>query len=109
MKRAFTLVELLVVIAIIAILAALLFPVLSRAKGAARRTACISNTRQINLALRMYADDHEDTICAMTNRESRLKRWDLASEERRNFNRFLHAKCLRSSFYSKHRTCGYKV
>ena len=69
MKRAFTLIELLVVIAIIAILSALLLPVLSRAKGAARRTACISNTRQINLALLMYANDHGDAICAITNKE----------------------------------------
>ena len=68
MKRGFTLIELLVVIAIIAILAALLLPVLSRAKAAARRTACINNTRQINLALRMYADDHEDAIRAITNK-----------------------------------------
>jgi Protein of unknown function (DUF1559) len=57
------------VIAIIAILAALLLPVFSRAKGAARRTACISNTRQINLALRMYADDHGDAFRAATNQE----------------------------------------
>lgn len=69
MKRGFTLVELLVVIAIIAILAALLLPVLSRAKAAARKTTCINNTRQINVALRMYADDHQDAIRAVTNKE----------------------------------------
>ena len=69
-QRGFTLVELLVVIAIIAILAALLLPVLSRAKGAARRTVCISNTRQVNLALRQYADDHGDAIRAITNKEA---------------------------------------
>ncbi len=70
MKRGFTLIELLVVIAIIAILAVLLLPVLSRAKGAAKRTVCISNTRQINLALHMYADDHQDAIRGITNKEA---------------------------------------
>lgn len=70
MKRAFTLIELLVVFAIITILAALLLPALSRAEGAARRATCISNARQINLALRMYADDHQDAIRAVTNKEA---------------------------------------
>jgi prepilin-type N-terminal cleavage/methylation domain-containing protein len=70
MKRAFTLIELLIVIAIIALLAALLLPVLSRAKSAARRTVCISNTRQINLGLRLYADDHGDAVRATTNKEA---------------------------------------
>jgi len=69
MKRAFTLMELLVVIAVIAILAALLLPAVNRAKGAAKKVTCINNTRQINLALRMYADDHRDAYRAVTNQE----------------------------------------
>ena len=66
-KQAFTLIELLVVIAVIAILAALLLPALSRAKASAKRIACTGNVRQINLAVRMYADDHSDAIAYYTN------------------------------------------
>ena len=59
-ERAFTLIELLVVIAIIAILAALLLPALSRAKQRAQSARCVSNLRQLNLSLQMYAADHAD-------------------------------------------------
>ena len=58
--KGFTLIELLVVIAIIAILVALLLPVLSAAKDRARRTICLNNLRQINLVTRMYYDDSND-------------------------------------------------
>lgn len=60
MKRAFTLIELLVVIAIIAILAAILFPVFAQARTAAKKTAGISNQKQVGLAFMMYAGDNDD-------------------------------------------------
>ena len=58
-QKAFTLIELLVVIAIIAILAAILFPVFARAKEAAKKTSCLSNTKQNALAVLMYVDDSD--------------------------------------------------
>ncbi|WP_309714709.1 prepilin-type N-terminal cleavage/methylation domain-containing protein [Armatimonas sp.] len=60
-QRAFTLIELLVVIAIIAILAAILFPVFAQAREKARQTACLSNMKQIGLALMMYVQDYDET------------------------------------------------
>lgn len=61
-RRAFTLIELLVVIAIIAIIAAILFPVFSQAREMARRTQCLSNTRQIGTAVTLYAHDYDETL-----------------------------------------------
>ncbi|MCC6731235.1 MAG: prepilin-type N-terminal cleavage/methylation domain-containing protein [Chthonomonadales bacterium] len=61
-RRGFTLIELLVVIAIIAILAAILFPVFARAREQARATSCLSNTKQLGLAIQMYAQDYDEKL-----------------------------------------------
>ncbi len=68
----FTLIELLVVIAIIAILAAMLLPALSRAKGSAQRIACVNNLRQIRLALGLYLGENNGRL---PPQETSTNRW----------------------------------
>jgi len=58
----FTLVELLVVVGIIAILISILLPALSKARDAARKTACLSNLRQVHQLIAMYANEYKDRV-----------------------------------------------
>jgi len=60
--KGFTLIELLVVIAIIGILAAMVFPVFARARESARKAVCLSNVKNIALAMQMYLGDNNDTM-----------------------------------------------
>ena len=71
----FTLIELLVVIAIIAILAAILFPVFQKVRENARRTACLSNEKQIGLGILQYNQDYDEKYIAGANRYGRGSGW----------------------------------
>ena len=61
-RHGFTLIELLVVIAIIAILAAILFPVFARAREKARQSSCLSNIKQLGIAVQMYCQDYDEML-----------------------------------------------
>jgi len=73
--RGFTLIELLVVIAIISILAAILFPVFATAREKARQTACLSNLKQIGLAMAQYTEDYDETYPMLTYSVSPWTEW----------------------------------
>ncbi len=62
LKSGFTLIELLVVIAIISILASMLMPVFARARAKGRQTACLSNVKQLCLAIKMYTQDYDEML-----------------------------------------------
>ena len=83
-RKAFTLIELLVVIAIIAILAAILFPVFAQAKEAAKKTADVSNIKQLALGAIMYAGDSDDTFPLQAG-------MDLSGTWGYNFNKYVPA------------------
>jgi prepilin-type N-terminal cleavage/methylation domain-containing protein/prepilin-type processing-associated H-X9-DG protein len=75
-RKGFTLIELLVVIAIIGILAAMVFPVFARARESARKAVCLSNVKNIALAIQMYLADNNDTLPPSEHRTEVLEYFD---------------------------------
>lgn len=73
-NKGFTLIELLVVITIISMLASLMFPAFASAREAARRTVCLSNLKQIAMAMLMYADDNDGGYVPAQD-SNNLMRW----------------------------------
>ena len=76
-RKGFTLIELLVVIAIIGILAAMVFPVFARARESARKAVCLSNVKNLALAIQMYLADNNDTFWSNEHRQEIIDYFNL--------------------------------
>lgn len=113
-RQGFTLIELLVVIAIIAILAAILFPVFARAREKARQTSCLSNQKQIGLALMMYVQDYDETYPAYYNFGSTVpagaRYWnDVIQPYTKNWQMFICPSQSTTSYYASYAANYYFV
>lgn len=86
--RGFTLIELLIVIAIIAILAAILLPVLGAAKAKGQRTVCLNNLKQIGTGIHLYADENNDTLpsISLTNTMPWSYQWRFFKELTKSYD-----------------------
>ena len=99
-RSGFTLIELLVVVAIIAILAALLLPALSKAREKARQAACLSNLKQMGLALILYVQDNDDRFpWGSTNSRNTGQWWAELNDYLRN-NKVFKCPSDRTGAYS---------
>lgn len=76
-KKGFTLIELLVVIAVIALLLALLTPILRSAKERAHRVVCLSNIKQLTLAWLTYAEEHDGKIVSVFSHDYWIREGDI--------------------------------
>ncbi len=85
-RKGFTLIELLVVIAIIGILAAMVFPVFARARESARKAVCLSNVKNIALAIQMYLADNNDTLPPDEHRQEVHDYFNTGPGGKTNFN-----------------------
>ncbi|MGD9496757.1 MAG: prepilin-type N-terminal cleavage/methylation domain-containing protein [Armatimonadota bacterium] len=114
MRRGFTLIELLVVIAIIAILAAILFPVFARAREKARQTTCLSNVKEIDLAIIMYCNDYDESLPFLYNVPAVGPRYGLIQITQPYISNWQIHDCpsadqRTSQSYLGHRSYGYNV
>lgn len=83
-RAGFTLIELLTVIGIIAVLAAILFPVLSQARGKARQARCLSNMQQIGIAIESYVQDHHGFLPTWSITHPGINPWTAPPDAQKN-------------------------
>ena len=93
-RKGFTLIELLVVIAIIGILAAMVFPVFARARESARKAVCLSNVKNIGLAIQMYLADNNDTLPTYECRPEVLEYFDTYGGGEDNWSGDIDGHCV---------------